>query len=325
MSNEITARLKIYAVGGAGINLAKTFEVDRGREIPASATPDLTYVDTSRANLQGLEDNDNVFLIDGKDGSGKIRGLNAADIVPIIPPLLNKYKPGDMNVVVFSASGGSGSVGGPLIAGELLSRGLPVVCLVVGSSESAKATENTIRSIKTLEAQVDKARAPLVMAYEHNDDRKRSEVDHVFRHLISSLGVLASRQNAEMDSTDILHVLRFDRATSVTPRLATISVHRSNETLDPDAQYISMASLYADPDAPTTDIRPEYHAAGYLPHNKIEGAQVFHFPVRLDEVKGILAHLEKVERGYKDDTQTRVLAQRALDDNDVVTDSGLVL
>lgn len=325
MSHEIISRLAVYACGGAGINLAKHFESDRNRALPGSATPTITYIDTSRSNLQGLEDETNVFLLEGTDGSGKVRGLNAHEIVPTIRPLLNQFKPGDFNVVVFSASGGSGSIYGPVLAGELLSRGLPVVCLVVGSSESAKAAENTMKTIKTLEAQVDAANAPLVMAYEHNDSRKRSEVDRVFQHLISSLGVLASKRNAELDSTDILHVFRFDKATSVGPRLATFSVHRSNETLDPSAQYISMASLYADPDSPAAEVRPDYHAAGYLPQGCVEGAQVFHYPVRLDEVKGIMAHLEKVHASYAGDANTRMLAKRVLSSDDVVAEGGLVL
>lgn len=318
--------MRVFGCGGFGINIAKYFETASGKQFPGTASPAPVYIDTSRSNLKGLEDNPNVYLIPEKDGSGKIRGLNAREIAPIIKPILNQFKPGDFNVVVFSGSGGSGSVIGPLLTGELLKRGLPVVALVVGSSESAKATENTIKTIQSLEHQATASEAALVMAYEHNEaGRKRSEVDQVFKHLVSSLGVLASKQNDEMDSTDILHVFRFDKATNVDPRLATFSVHRSNDTLPADAQYISMASLYADPDAQAVSLTPDYHAAGYLPKGAVEGSQVFHFPVRLDEVRGIISYLEKFNKEYSGDVDTRVLAKRVVSANDVDPDTGLVL
>ncbi len=326
MSNAPTSTLRIYAAGGFGINIAKKFEPDTKKSIPGMAAPAIAYIDTSESNLRGIENRDDVFLIDGTDGAGKIRGLHIDEILPLINPILNQFKPGDFNVVVFSGSGGSGSVIGALIAGALLARGLPVVALVVGSSESAKATENTINTIKTLEGQVDIANAPLVFAYEHNEPgRKRSEVDEIFYRIISSLAVLTSRQNDELDSTDILHVFRFDKSTNVGPRLATFGVYRSNEELDPDAELISMASLYADPDAPTATIKPDYHAAGYLPRDVVEGSQVFHFPVRIDEVRGIMAFLEKQHATYKGDSENRVLAKRVLNAGEADKKTGLVL
>lgn len=321
MSNE-NVTFRVYGAGGFGVNIASQMEADAEKSRLGAAVPDPAYFDTSRANLNGV-DRERAYLVPETDGSGKVRAMNAATIAPLINPFLNQFRPTDVNVVVFSASGGSGSVAGPLIAGELLSRGLTVICMVVGSHDNDKECENTLRTIMTLEAQVDRAEAGLVMMFEQNEEgRKRSAVDEIYLHAISCFGVLASRQNAELDRTDVLHAFRFDKSTPVTPRLATLNLARSNK-LDPSGQYISMVSIYADPDAEQLRLPIDYRAVGYLPKGLELDQPTFHFAVRVDEVRGITQFYQKHLENYKANATNRVLQERAV--SNTVDKNGLVL
>src|ERR1700690_3688627 len=127
-------KVRLYGCGGLGSNIVKDYI---GRQpAPGFATPLTSFIDTSRSNLAGIANQDDIFVLEGTDGSGKVRKENHAQISAAVKQILLKQAPEDFNIVIFSASGGSGSVIGPLLVSELLSRGHAVVVLTAGSSES---------------------------------------------------------------------------------------------------------------------------------------------------------------------------------------------
>lgn len=89
--------IKVYAAGGAGINVAKQL---------TDLDIDVNMIDTSESNLKACGTN-NVFLVDGLDGAGKNRKISYDNFKDISSDVLIKFKPSEqLNVVISSVSGG---------------------------------------------------------------------------------------------------------------------------------------------------------------------------------------------------------------------------
>lgn len=315
--------IRLYGCGGAGINQVAFF--NNADEEPNCAHIKTSYVDASRSNLRDTFNEEDIFILQNVDGSGKVRKENHREIANVVKQILLQMEPGDMNVVVFSASGGSGSVLGPLIMGELLERGHTAVCVVVGSDESIITATNTLNTLKSLEAISKRSELPVVMYYEHNDrERKRGEVDTQMRLAISTLTVLANRRNREIDTKDIANWAQFSKTTSVAPQLAQLEVFTNAEDADAVNDPIAISSIYATEDVTPINAVPEYHAAGYL-NEKSDQFEQLHFVVSIDGMPGIVGNVKSTLDQYHAQRNSRVKYDSILEDGDDTTDDGLVL
>ena len=324
MSQNQHGTIRLYGCGGLGVNIVSYFEVASGQTEAGHATVHPCYIDTSRSNIDSNLNDNHVFVVDGLDGSGKVRRENHEEISKNIRTVLQSHSPMDLNVVVFSASGGSGSVIGPLIISELLSRKLPVVGIVVGSDESTITANNTIGTLKSLEAIAQKTQMPVVISYEQNQhDVKRSEIDTICRRVISMLSILASRRNRELDTKDVANWVQFHRATSVQPRLALLDVYSTNDQVESIVAPIAIASLYRSPDAPAIRVTPEYHCAGY-PREDIQGFEVAHYVITIEDVASISRTMQQRLVELEQQRKSRVSVDKLVSESDDVSDDGLV-
>ena len=329
--------LRIYGCGGAGVNLASHFENAAGRPAAGMAVTYPAYIDTSRANLKGVSNEDYLYLVEDTDGAGADRRLIHEKVAPRVKEMLAKFEPMDLNVVCFSAGGGSGSVIGPLLMAELNRRNASVVGLVVGSHDSFKAVENTLNTMRSLESLAERGEAAITIRYCHNDeDTPESVVDTDLRHSIAALAILASRQNDRLDSADIRHWLRFEKSTQVRPRVAALDIVRSNDELDADGQYIAAVSLYETADSSASQsqvapalpaiLRPEYHATGFFPKNaEIKGPPLFHFATRIDLIGKIFKTLSARHEQMRQEIDARVVSSRLTQGAEANSDDGLFL
>ena len=325
MSTTLQGTLRLYGCGGFGVNIASSFDKAAAQHELGYAETHPVYIDTSRSNLRQDIVPEHVFLLEEVDGSGKVRRENHQEISRTVKSIVQQYEPKDLNVVVFSASGGSGSVFGPLIMGELLERGETVLGIVVGSDESSITARNTLNTLKSLESIAAKQQAPVVIYYEQNErDVKRSDIDKACRRVIGSLAILASRQNAEMDTRDIANWVRFNRSTSVGPRLALFDVYNSNTEAEAANQPISIASLYPNPDVELLAIEPEYHAAGY-PSSNVANFETMHFVITTGGIPVISKRMEQKIADQEQRRASRVVHNTIVGDNDVVADDGMIL
>ncbi|QVD49114.1 hypothetical protein LUCX_44 [Xanthomonas phage vB_XciM_LucasX] len=326
MSNNIPKGiLRLYGAGGAGINVIGSWNSMDKASIDGTAECRVAYLDTSRSNLPVNVNEDNLFLIEDVDGSGKVRAENHQEISRSIKAMIQKHTPGDLNVVAFSASGGSGSVIGPLVMTALAEAGHPVVGLVIGSEESAITSKNTLNTLKSLDNMSRKKGLPLVISYAHNSaDTPRSKVDNDCRFLLASLAVLASRQNRELDTKDLANWINFPKVTSVEPQLSLLHVYRKAEDVDAASSPISVASLLKTPDDPTFSIVPEYITVGF-PLNPVKDFEQLHYVITVDGVQTIskLNH-ERVEAAGKI-ASARVKHDSIVSATDVAGDDGMIL
>lgn len=251
--------IRLFGAGGFGTNIARRYQ----------SPPDLadsvqvSYIDTSHSNLDS-DSEKHAYTLADLDGSGKKRDLNATTIRRHIAPALTAHPPGDFNLVLFSGSGGSGSVLGPLLIDELLNRKKMVVALVLGDSDSAIATRNTLKTIQSLSALSEKHGVPVTIFYEEMmQGIQRREVDAMFHEAIVSLRLLASGRNAEMDTQDLVNWLYYQNVTPHAPGLGILNIYNSNERLAELYEALSVASLYASPDEPHGPVKTAYRTTGY--------------------------------------------------------------
>lgn len=323
--SEVNGNVRLYACGGAGINLAKEWAGEVQTEVGvANVKP--CYVDTSRVNLiEGIDDS-NSYILPDLDGSGKVRRENNEAIFAEVPRILLDHAPTEFNVVIFSASGGTGSVAGPLLVAELLKRDQNVVSVVVGSDESAITARNTFNTLKSLDHIAGNAEAPVVMYYIHNErDLKRSDIDRQVRHVLVSLNYLASRQNKELDTKDIHHWLNYNKSTEIDPSLALLKVHTEVAECEKQSDdAFSLASVLKNEDESQPKLNPAYACAGYYREGVRNPHNLF-FAIETKGLSPILDRLQKLAATNDEHKTARKQGPSFKGNNDKVSDTGLVL
>ena len=225
-------KIRVIGVGGAGINVAGFLNeslggLARGRDI---STLEYLYLDTSKSNISRIDhDEDKFFLVSTKsltkdlDGSGGERRTNAEYIKNNIPAFIDQYRLVDRElsmytIVVFSLSGGSGSVAGPLLVNELLTRNVPVMAIVVGDTRNQQSAINTKGSIVTLNNVAKKSRKVLPLVYFDNniidvEDIEDGVDDELLvngwvKSTVETLMVLTGGGVGEIDQQDIVNFLQ---------------------------------------------------------------------------------------------------------------------
>lgn len=323
--NKQESAVKIYGCGGCGItwaDMVSKLTPQAGRVIP-----DIVYVDTSRSNLIDKQiENGKEFLLAEIDGSGKVRRDNSAAIAKKIGDLLMQHTPGELNIVLFSAGGGSGSVFGPIIVRELLKRDKPVVAFVVGSQDTAITATNTLNTLKSLDLIArEQAMAPVVMHYSQNPTNASSAaVDSSVVAAIELLLIFGSRQNVGLDTRDVRNMLRYDHATKVPPQLSLLEVTTCRDVEELKNMgvdhVISVGSIFRSPESATPlPVMTDYGCVGYLPTSaSVDVPNEFHLLIHTDEVREIVNAVQAKVNQYEEYNKSRQEALRVASSSDVV-------
>lgn len=274
--------MKIYLCGGTGINIATPLKKMLAEQ-PKSTTADveIVLVDTSDSNLNPTNDGDNVYLFKGIDGGGKVRRDVHSVAAPKAREILERFQPGDFNVVVSSLGGGSGSVIAPHLLREIIN--LDKLCVAVGitNNDSKIEVNNTANTFATYEAISETIGRPVVLAPFHNKTPdKFDEVNLLVSHLLLQLTILASRQNAQLDTADLTNWLNYDRVTDVEPRLMGLYFTAGTAELPEGVHAVSVATLCTSGTNSRPNWVPDYQCVGYVPEGVTsEKNEAVHFSV----------------------------------------------
>lgn len=326
---NLQGNVRLYACGGGGINVGHRFEKHRGQLDAGFATIDTAYIDTSMSNMRADIKAEHCYLLEGLDGSGKIRKENYQEIASRTRDILQRFQPADLNIVLSTAAGGSGSVIAPSLVSELLDLGLPTVVVCIGSAETKLDTENTLKTLKSYEAVARLREAPVVVAYFQNGDGSpRSKVDAKIESLVVSLCALFSRQNRELDSKDLFNFLRFDRVTSFGPMVAALNLVDKDSKLDGLGSVITVATIAADEETVKFPQMPQYQCAGFVPAT-ISEQVLSHVPLHFVTSDGVITEaalkLQNLLKELEASQKSRTRAANLLTTSDSATDNGLVL
>jgi hypothetical protein len=321
--------MQIYSCGGAGINLGKHFEPYRGQSEKGFSNLNVRYIDSSDSNLGSVKtDPENIHVLEETAGAGKKRSLPYEEIRARASEILLKYKPEDINIVLHGFGGGSGSVIGPVLVSELLSRGHAVIVIGVGSTDSRIEIDNTVDTIRSY-ATISKIRKrPVpVIYYENNKDTPRGSVDTEVYAAVAFLSAFFSGDNHEMDKTDLYNFLNYQEVTEYDPRLSYLEFFTQDIQIGKDHSLISVATL-SDLDTPTTlNHLVEYQCTGFIDPT-VTAKLGIKLPIHLCVMDGvfndILSRLTKLTTAVKEHRNARINKTIDVDMRDA-TEDGIVL
>lgn len=322
----MSKKVRIYGAGGAGCNLVGRLFGEVGDNVS------LGILDTSRSNLrsQNLPDDMTYIVKDrnmrDKDGSGQHRAENLDDILDQMKQVIVNLPPEDYNIVVFGTAGGTGSVAGPVLIGELLENGHNVVGVAVANNTSNKAVENNLGCLRTLEAQAEEVGRPVVITYTENRGGDRQAADEIVDSNIRSLLMLLGEEHDELDRTDIKHFLDFSKSGHHQPQLSTLHMLSSVDKVN-DVQPVSVASLYASKNTQIGEFDTDYHTVGFGDISAVRSGDApvkeIHFAISVTELMKAYDYLNERVSGIRKSREARV-QRRSLTEGAKVT-RGVVL
>ncbi len=321
------AKVHIYGCGGMGTNVVSIYRnAEQEPNMPELA---VSFIDTSLSNLSkhGISESE-ACVLDGLDGSGKLRKENANVISDNIKQILLNRKPGDFNIVVFSASGGSGSVAAPLIMKELLSRKIPVVGVMVGSQESLITTQNTINTFKSLDAIARQVEQPVVVFYRHMESLKdRSKMDTEVRGAIGYLTFMNASSIHELDRMDINNWLFYPRVTSQGPTLTSLEIFNEDAGAWGTKSPITVLTLCTSTDHAHSSVTPEYQCCGYVAESALEQTRshAIHFVTDAEYIRRQIKDVQVRLDDMIAQRDSRISPNALVSKDDSIHGSGLVL
>lgn len=322
-------QVRVYSAGGCGINMGTYFEEARGVVEVGTGVVHPVYVDTARSNLKSHIPEDQVYLIPDVDGSGGERKEHFKKIDAHTPDILKKFPPLDLNIVISSGSGGSGSVIAPCIVSELIKQGKTFIVVTIGDSSSIKFATNTQNTLLSYESLAKMHGKAIQLAYfENTHDKTRQEVDNEVLQTITLLSTLFSRQHKELDTKDLENFLNPNIVTSYPPQLSTIFAFHASVPKDLQSKVMTVATLAAEPEQARLPFTPEMQYVGYT--DEAISANIVRFlPIHYvtvdNQIAPIVRRMAELLETSSAERRTREKTRSLLADDIDTTSNGLVL
>lgn len=288
-----------FFCGGTGMNIGAVFAKWNGKENPGFSTLKTVYIDTSDRN-KTEEIPDSMFYIipneDGTDvlkGGGKVRLTNAAAIEGSANEILATYQPTEINLVVHSAGGGSGSVIAPVLAREITDRGGMVISLIVETIGSSTELENDLNTIATYQNFVGMLEKPFNIFYRANSAEKpRDKVNEEMITAITILSAMFSGQNRELDEEDCRNFLNYHIPTSQAPRLGYLDLFAGPVELQKGDFLASLLTLTEEGVPYDSPIMTDYHATGFINQLAVKAMRERPMPLQAAIIFGRIGGIE---------------------------------
>ncbi|ATA65630.1 tubulin-like protein [Serratia phage Moabite] len=286
--------VSIYGCGGAGIDLVNRL---LDQDLSGLAYVNAAFVDSSKSNFNGRYDPKTCYVLEGVDGSGKERSINYPLIARAVDDVLLSHKPSDLNILVFSASGGTGSVFSLKIAEALWEQNKAVLLFVVGSTESGKTTGNVLDTLYSIDTMARKKNVSAVVYYDTNGSNVRnSEVDiNMLTGMRWILDLYAGTHHG-LDSADVLNWARPTSGAKVTPQLCLLDITEDrNEAIEIEAP-ISVAELHGDDYRGEGTIAADYSAYG---NRRESGKGSLYFSIYTHGLGSLMDELKTIKDDYE--------------------------
>lgn len=314
--------IKIYACGGTGINLG--YGLAQYDDDPSLAQVSLTYIDTSRSDVRNKSINeDNFYHIKGADdGSGKRRDTNYEAIKRAVPSILEMFPPYDLNIIICSASGGTGSVVATELLPEIYALGGKVILFIVGSHESELTCSNTIKTWNSLSGVCRTHDISPIVNYDDNGSKSAStEVDESIIHGILAWMDLYSGQHKRLDNRDILNFVDVTKTLRSSSEVLLMDILINESSIDDYDSPHAIASLFNDEDE-VTNYPADYNCEGI---RTTSGRNLF-FIIHNNNIDRIINELKSHEVEFKRRRATREKRkQNSLMNSDTINADGIDL
>lgn len=290
-------KTRMYNCGGTGLNLGSDYS-------PNSES--VCFLDSSDANLKYKKiSDDRSYVIPGVAGAGGDQSFMMPHARKHAPLMLERFPPGEFNIVITSGSGGTGSTIAVCLVRELLKAKANFVVVVVGSYDATKRVRNATNTLKNLEMLALQHEAPVVVAYVSNAAGEQA-ADEEALYVLSALDALTDQENERLDTKDVENFVNFHRITAVPPQLCTLHIRESRADAAAVLEPISVAILVNDISKDVPYGSPFYRKVGITTRaDKIPGDQL-HYIINsvgvsdvFDELEESLVKLNTTQSGFR--------------------------
>lgn len=286
-------KFKLFGLGGCGINIVGRYtqEGHYRRDIEALG------LDTSDANIKdsvGLK----VERVPGVSGSGSVQDKHADRYTSFLQKIITQYEPGDITVLVYSASGGSGSSMGTALHRLLLERHLPVISVVIGDRSTITEATNSVRCLLNLNDHTETGNPVIFSYYENTVHDTHGKINADAVGFIDSIRLMLGDDNIRVDRTDVYHLFFYNRVVKAAPVLSSLSIISGDEAQRYEGKAVAAISLH-DQEDNITQVFPQllYRKAGIFgPTHNVSG---------YDSLHAVLDHGDSLKR-----LQTMLAEQR---------------
>lgn len=343
--------VNLFGVGGAGIDCVKTVLEDHLKQDDSQlAQLNVVLVDTSVSNYKRNEDffkkhGVNLTLIPDLDGNGQVRKSNIDKIMPHTAGIVNSHTADDdiLNVIIHSASGGSGSVISVLLMKELMAENRNVMSIVVGDATTRNYAYNTQATLRSYESIARQSKKPAVVKYFQNyassavsPKLSPQEVNKKISQAVLDLRILTSGNVHGVDSADITNFLDYTKVSSVPSSLSLLAnvvtpvdsdereLERVLKTDLDDTQPISVITINTTEDTEHQEIKCTYRVEGKFEYvSKEKPLYNVHFTIHdSDLMARVINELTKSIEEFDKKENVRVRSSINVADSD--NESGLV-
>lgn len=312
MSNKAKRpAVRVYAAGGAGINLGhamKSAEATEGDKERYSEF-NISFIDTSRQNFLNkdidIEKEAYIFLGGASDGSGGIRKTNFELVKNTYHEVFKKFPPADINIVLFGTSGGSGSAIAPVLVKHLIESDRPTILVAVGSVDTLTFATNTKNTLASLQGISKVTGKPVILYYCENDPNWIEEkVNEQIISNVSLISTLLSGAADSIDRTDISNWLNYTRVSDQPASLTALTI-LTNDTPMPDTvQPFTCLSIHRHDKLPPRGENLDFRKVGYL-DDLTDNINSLHFFLDKPSVEDNFKRIDAIVTSLKQISESR--------------------
>lgn len=226
MSNK--AEVNVICVGGCGINVGVALKANSKTEVLRDAY--FIGLDASNANSSnGLFEVEYMTTAGSQAtmarGSGKKRSANYDQAEEFTDKVMAKHKPADVNIIIGSTSGGSGSMLTTMVIRSLAKKGIPFVVCFVSDFTSIVERANAINTLRSTVAQTNPKVLGVPVPFIHftnQADVTRGKMNDQIVDRLNLLSLFLTEHNEEADYEDIKNLLTYSKHYDVAPAFSQI-------------------------------------------------------------------------------------------------------
>lgn len=204
IEKDYSPKIKVWGLGGFGVNQICNLPNALNYNNASYCIIDTSTANTHRQNIDGRV---HITYV-GSDGHGKLRGTNLDVLQQKVDNIVyTDEDEADIDIVIFSLSGGSGSVVGPLVVKALARKDKPIIIITVADSTSTVDCENSIKTIKSIENIARNNYVNMILFDNSIDGRETVDVS-IINKLIKLTTAINLNYIRELDKSDIIVAMR---------------------------------------------------------------------------------------------------------------------
>lgn len=251
------SHIQVYALGGTGAVFAAPLYkmLSNIATDPLQPKIKVAFIDAGTSSYDGISPNDHYVikkfdeqgrLVQTK-GSGQLRSENYEAAVSSIGEIMYKFPPGDINIVVHSAGGGTGSaVAMPIVEHLLKEKQITLVVTPV-STNTLRLAQNCRDTLQSYINICDEVAFPLAIRTFFNSEDGFGKNEKEFLQTVYGLSGLFAQDLKHLDPADVRSFFDYTKLLRTEPQVLTFMGPNANGEINIGNGYaVTALSLFRD-------------------------------------------------------------------------------